>query len=198
MTNRKKIRRSLQAVITMLALCGVVFAHAQESVGGNVGSSDYFVGPEDVLEISVWKEESLKREVLIRPDGKLSFPLIGDIQAAGKTPDQLRREIAEWLGKYIPEPIVTVVVIKVASYNIYVLGQVKKAGRYTVGHSLNVIQALALAGGLTPYAAENNIKILRRNDGKEVAIPFEYAAINKGQKLEQNIILKSGDVVMVP
>ena len=188
----------MQVVITMLALCGVVFAHAQESVGGNVGSSGYFVGPEDVLEISVWKEESLKREVLIRPDGKLSFPLIGDIQAAGKTPDQLRREIAEWLGKYIPEPIVTVVVIKVAAYKIYVLGQVKKAGQYTVGHRLNVIQALALAGGLTPYAAENDIKILRRNDGKEVAIPFEYAAINEGHKLEQNIILKSGDVVMVP
>ena len=188
----------MQVLITMLALCGVVFAHAQESDGGNVGSSGYFVGPEDVLEISVWKEESLKREVLIRPDGKLSFPLIGDIQAAGKTPDQLRREIAEWLGKYIPEPIVTVVVIKVAAYKIYVLGQVKKAGEYTVGHPLNVIQALALAGGLTPYAAENNIKILRRNDGKEVAIPFEYADVNKGRKLEQNIILKSGDVVMVP
>ena len=173
-------------------------ASAQEPVSGSVNAAGYSIGPEDVLEISVWKEEGLQSEVLVRPDGKISFPLVGDIQAEGKTPEQLRHEIAGWLRKYIPDPVVTVLVKKIAAYKIYVLGQINKPGQYTVGIYLDVMQALALAGGLNPYAAENDIRIIRRQGDKEIVIPFEYSEVKKGRNLGQNIILKSGDVVVVP
>lgn len=173
-------------------------ASAAEPASGSVIAAGYSIGPEDVLEISVWKEEGLQSEVLVRPDGKISFPLVGDIQAEGKTPEQLRHEIAGWLKKYIPDPVVTVLVKKIAAYKIYILGQVNKAGQYTVGMYLDVMQALALAGGLNPYASENNIQILRRQGDKEIVIPFEYSEVKKGRHLEQNIILKTGDVVVVP
>ncbi len=171
---------------------------AAQGAGGDVGPAGYWVGPQDELEISVWKEDDLSKTVLVRPDGKFSFPLIGDIQAGGKTPEQIRREITEWLTKYIPDPVVTVIVTKVAALKIYLIGEVKKAGEYTIGRQMDVIQALALAGGLTAFASENDIKILRRQDGKSIIIPFEYGAFKKGKKLEQNILLKSGDVVLVP
>lgn len=172
---------------------------AQESVSeGNVVDAEYLLGPEDVLEISVWKEENLQREVLVRPDGKISFPLVGDIQAEGKTPEQLRHEIATWLRKYIPDPVVTVLVKKIASYKIYVLGQINKPGQYTVGIYLDVMQALALAGGLNAFAAENDIQILRRRGDQDKVIPFRYSEVKKGRNMAQNIILKSGDVVVVP
>ena len=173
-------------------------ASAQEPVSGSVNAAGYSIGPEDVLEISVWKEEGLQSEVLVRPDGKISFPLVGDIQAEGKTPEQLRHEIAGWLRKYIPDPVVTVLVKKIAAYKIYVLGQINKPGQYTVGIYLDVMQALALAGGLNPYAAENDIRIIRRQGDKEIVIPFEYSEVKKGRNLGQNIILKTGDVVVVP
>ncbi len=169
-----------------------------EMAGGDVGPAGYLVGPQDTLDISVWKEEDLSLTALVRPDGKITFPLIGDIQAGGKTPDQIRREITEWLRKYIPDPVVTVIVSKVAALKIYLIGEIKKAGEYTVGRRMDVIQALALAGGLTSFASENDIKILRRRDGRTTIIPFEYGAFKKGKKLEQNILLKSGDVVLVP
>ncbi|MCC6208478.1 MAG: SLBB domain-containing protein, partial [Gammaproteobacteria bacterium] len=112
--------------------------------------------------------------------------------------EEIQKEITQRLKKYIPEPVVTVVVEKVASYKIYVIGEVKNSGQYQVGHYLDVVQALALAGGLTAYAAENKIKILRRENGAEIAIPFEYAKVKSGADLKQNIILRRGDVVVVP
>ncbi|MGH8532228.1 MAG: polysaccharide biosynthesis/export family protein [Gammaproteobacteria bacterium] len=160
--------------------------------------ADYLIGPEDVLEISVWREEGLEREVLVRPDGKLSFPLAGDVQAAGRTPIQIQRDIISKLEKYIPNPIVTVTVKTIGGNKIYVIGQVKTPGSYVVGRYIDVIQALTLAGGLTPFAAENDIKVIRRQGAKEIVFPFEYAEVKKGDHLEQNIFLKGGDVVVVP
>ncbi len=183
-------------VLVFLSVGSALFV--QNSVAGSVEGAKYLIGPEDLLEISVWKEESLQRDVLVRPDGKLSFPLIGDIHASGKTPDQLRAEIAGWLKKYIPDPVVTVLVTKVASYKVYVIGQVSKSGQYTVGRYLDVMQVLALAGGLTPFASESNIKIFRRQNGQEQVIDFDFAQVKKGRSLEQNIILQRGDVVVVP
>lgn len=191
----KFFQRSSVLVIFILATSSIT---VQLSAAETITSSGYLLGPEDVLEISVWKEESLQREVLVRPDGKISFPLVGDVHAEGKTPEQLRHEIAGWLKKYIPDPVVTILVTKVAGYKIYVIGQVKKAGQYAVGQYLDVLQALALAGGLTPFAAEGKIKIIRRESGTETVIPFDFSEVKKGQKLEQNIILRSGDVVVVP
>lgn len=158
----------------------------------------YQIGPEDVLAISVWKEDGLKVEALVRPDGGLSFPLIGDIQAAGKTTVQLREEIAKKLEKFIPDPVVSVGLMKVVGNKIYVIGKVSRPGEFPAGRYISVIQALTVAGGLTPFAAENDIKILRKENGKDVVFPFQYSSVKKGENLEQNIQLKGGDVVVVP
>lgn len=158
----------------------------------------YLIGPEDTLDISVWREEGLQREVLVRPDGMISFPLAGDVMAAGRTADQVSQDIRKRLSKYIPDPVVSVSVTKVAGYKIYVLGEVAKPGEFTVGRYVDVMQALTLAGGLTPYASENGIRILRREGGKEVVLPFQYSAVRSGSGAGQNIMLRSGDVVVVP
>jgi len=158
----------------------------------------YQIGPEDVLEISVWKEDGLKKEVLVRPDGGISFPLIGEIHAMGKTEGQLQKEITQRLNKFIPDPVVSVSVIKVAGNKIYVIGKVNKPGDYTTGRYVDVLQALSMAGGLTPFAAENSIKVLRKEGGKDLVFQFRYAQVKNSENLEQNIQLKGGDVVVVP
>ena len=158
----------------------------------------YKIGPQDMLEISVWKEEGLKKEVLVRPDGGLSFPLVGDIHAAGKTAAQLQQEITQKLEKYMPDPVVSVALLKVLSNTVYVIGKVNKPGDYVAGRYVDVLQALSMAGGLTPFAAESDIKVLRRENGVEVALPFQYSKVKKGERLDQNILLKGGDVVVVP
>ncbi|MFY4729357.1 polysaccharide biosynthesis/export family protein [Nitrospira sp. BLG_2] len=158
----------------------------------------YRLGPEDVMLISVWKDEQLTREVVVRPDGMFSFPLIGDIQAEERTLDDIRADLAKRLTKYIPNPNVSIAVTKVMSYKIYVIGRVNKPGEYLIGHYTDVLQALSLAGGLTPFAAENDIKIMRRVKGAQQSISFRYGDIRKGRNLEQNILLQRGDVVMVP
>lgn len=158
----------------------------------------YFLGPEDVLFISVWKDEHLTREVVVRPDGMISFPLVGDMAAEGRTVEDLRSELVRRLIKYIPNVNVTVAVLKVLSHKVYVVGRVTKPGEYLVGHYTDVLQALSLAGGLTPFAAENDIKIIRRTRGQQQMFLFRYSDVRKGIELEQNILLQRGDVVMVP
>lgn len=161
-------------------------------------SPGYKIGPEDVLHISVWKEEELDREVLVRPDGGISFPLAGNMQAAGKTTEDLTTEITRRIQRYIPDAVVTVTVSKVSGYDIFVIGKVNKPGQFTLGQYVDVLQALTLAGGLTPFASEDNIRIQRRENGQLKVYPFEYSEIKKGRNLDQNIILNSGDVVVVP
>ena len=148
--------------------------------------------------ISVWKDEHLTREVVVRPDGMISFPLIGDVAATGHTVEDLRLEITKRLARYIPNPHVSVSALKLNSYKIYVMGRVNKPGEYLVGHYTDVLQALSLAGGLTPFASENDIKIIRRDTGEERVFGFRYGDIQKGRDLKQNILLQRGDVVMVP
>jgi len=164
----------------------------------DASDTGYQVGPEDMLDISVWKEEGLKKEVLVRPDGGLSFPLAGDFHVAGLTADQIRKEIAHRLEKYIPDPVVSVSVLKAANYKVYVTGRVNKPGEFSVGQAIDVLQAISMAGGLTPFAVENEIKIIRKVNGRPIAIPFEYAKVQRGQALDQIITLKSGDTVVVP
>lgn len=174
-------------------------AQTSEPVKADVEvDSGYQIGPEDVLAISVWKEEGLKVEALVRPDGGLSFPLIGDIQAAGKTAVQLREEITRKLEKFIPDPVVSISLLKVAGNKIYVIGKVNRPGEFPAGRYIDVLQALSMAGGLTPFAAENDIKVLRKEGGKDVVFPFRYSDVKNGENLEQNVRLKGGDVVVVP
>jgi len=160
--------------------------------------STYRVGPEDTLEISVWREDTLKKEVLVRPDGGMSYPLIGDVQAAGKTVHEIREEITKRLERFIPDAVVSVAVLKVGSQRIYVIGRVNKPGEYPIGRYVDVLQALSMAGGLTPFADSNDIRVMRREGDRQVVLPFEYARVVRGQKLEQNIQLRGGDVVVVP
>jgi len=158
----------------------------------------YLMGAEDVLEISVWKEEGLQKEILVRPDGAISFPLVGDILVEGKSIEQLRIELTEKLGDFIANPVVNVSVLNVGSNQIYVIGKVNNPGVFAAGSYLDTMQALSLAGGMTPFADTGKIKIFRRIEGKMTAINFDYNDYIKGKRLSENIILMNGDVVAVP
>src|SRR5262245_35095764 len=160
--------------------------------------SGYRLGAEDVMLISVWKDEHLTKEVVVRPDGMFSFPLVGDVQAEDRTIEEIRVELVKKLHKYVPNPHVSVAILKVMSYKVYVVGRVNKPGEYLIGHYTDVLQALSLAGGLTPFAAENDIKVIRRVKGQQQVFPFRYSAVRKGKDMEDNILLQRGDVVMVP
>jgi polysaccharide export outer membrane protein len=201
--DRTFVRLVLASLVAVGTMLGAATAKAQSAVGATSPAaepdqSSYRVGPEDVLEISVWREDALKKEVLVRPDGGLSYPLIGEVQAAGKTVNEIRAEIAKRLEKFIPEPAVSVSLLKVGSQRVYVLGKVTKPGEFAVGRYVDVLQALSMAGGLTQFAESNEIRVMRREGERQIVLPFEYARVIRGQKLEQNIQLRGGDVVVVP
>lgn len=184
----------ISALFFMLLLAGLSpMAFAQATPG-----LEYRIGPEDVLHISVWKEEDLDRKVLVRPDGGVSFPLAGDIQVSGRTPLEVQDEIRSRLQRYVPDAEVTVSVDKISGYTVFVLGEVEEPGQFTLGRYVDVVQALTLAGGFTPYANNRNIQILRRQDGREVTFSFDFRDVSRGRNLKQNIILQSGDVVLIP
>ena len=164
----------------------------------NENLETYLIGPEDILNISVWKNEDLNHEVVVRPDGKISFPLIGDIQAGGRAPEELRLEIARRLNKFIPDPVVTVMVLKINSNKIYVIGNVLRPGEFVLGRKINVLQALSMAGGLNDFASSKDIIIIRTIEKRQITIPFNYKEITKGKDTAQNIYLQTGDVILVP
>jgi len=169
------------------------------SVVASADDVGYALNAGDVLQVSVWKETELTREVLVRPDGKISFPLVGDIKAAGTTPENVQAALAERLQKYIPDPVVTVSLGAANGNKVYVLGKVTHPGEYVMARPLDVMQVLAMAGGLNTFASENKVLILRRDTaGKQEAIPFRYAAVQNGEELQSNIMLVSGDIVVVP
>jgi len=162
------------------------------------GDELYSINPGDVLSVSVWKEEDLNQEVIVRPDGYISFPLVGEAKAAGSSIEALRKLIAQRITKYIPDPVVTVSVRQLSGNKVYVIGKVNKPGEFVVLRNVDVMQALSMAGGTSTYAALNKIKILRRENGKLRSISFEYGEVEKGNRLDQNIVLQAGDVVVVP
>ena len=176
----------------------IVSAADEKFTGASSNPDEYRIGPEDVLDISVWKEEELQREVLVRPDGGISFPLAGDVQVEGKTPLEVEQDITARVQKYIPEAVVTVSVKKVSGYTIFVNGKVKSPGKFVIGRYMDVMQAITLAGGLDTFADEDKIKVIRRQNGKQVVHKFKYNEVKKGNNLDQNIILQSGDVIVVP
>lgn len=160
--------------------------------------SEYKVQPGDALTISVWKEPDLTGDVVVHPDGTFSVPLIGAIQASNRTIEDIQRDAVKNLSKYIPEPVVTIGLKASVGKQIYVLGQVNAPGVFTINKSTDVMQALSLAQGMTSFASANKIRILRRKEGQQVAIGFRYGDVEKGNNLEQNIILQDGDTVVVP
>jgi polysaccharide biosynthesis/export protein len=159
---------------------------------------DYKIGPGDVLRIDVWKEPDISRQTPVRPDGKISLPLLNDVQAGGLTTMQLTVSVTEGLKKFITNPQVTVGLVEINSRRIYVNGEVLRAGAFPLLPNMTVLQALSSAGGFTQFARTKNIYVLRTEDGKQVKYPFNYKEAINGKKPEQNIVLKSGDVIVVP
>jgi polysaccharide biosynthesis/export protein len=159
---------------------------------------NYIIGPQDVLDIDVWKEAELTRDVPVRPDGKISLPLLNDVQAAGLTPTQLSEELTTELKKFITDPQVTVIVTQINSQRVYILGEMTRPGAYPLLPGMTVLQALSSAGGFTQFANLKKIYVLRTEDGKQVKFPFNYKEVVKGNHAEQNIVLKAGDQIVVP
>jgi polysaccharide biosynthesis/export protein len=160
--------------------------------------ADYQIGPDDVLTITFWREKDLSTEVVVRPDGKISLPLLNEMPAAGLTPEQLRKQIMEAANKFIEDPTASVVVKAVNSRKVFITGQVLKPGMYSLPADMTVLQLISIAGGLQEYADQENISIVRMENDKQTAYRFNYQDVLKRRNLKQNIELKPGDTVVVP
>jgi len=200
------MRRALQVLIALIALPAFILlpAFAQEkkdavqAAAALKSGQEYKIGSGDVVQIMTWKEPDFSRdELLVRIDGKVTFPLLGDIQAAGHTPADLKTEIETRLKEYVDNPIVTVTIRNPGSQKFYILGEVNKTGEYDLKKELRVLQAFALAGGFTEWA-KKEIMLLRYEDGKEKVIRINYKNISRGEDLSQNIELKANDTIIVP
>jgi len=182
----------LLALLLPVMLAGLLGTSAPAMAEG------YRINAGDVLQITVWKEEGLDREVLVVPDGSITFPLVGEIMAQGKTSEQLRQDLEKAISPMIRDSRITVSVKAALGNTVSVIGQVLKPGDVILGHSATVMQALSMAGGLSPYASEGRILILRQEGDKSISIPFPYADVAKGESLASNIVLRPGDVIVVP
>ena len=198
--NRTQSRGRFGALLLATLLAAGFGAHAEGPAPSAPGATDsYRLQPGDLLEISVWKEETLRREVLVRSDGGLSFPLAGELSVSGLTPDDVRHELESRLGKFIPDVTVSVAVQQINGNQVFVVGRVNRPGVYKFDRPVDVMQALSLAGGATEFAGVDSIRILRRTaDGGQRTFDFAYSDVARGRHLEQNIVLKSGDTVVVP
>jgi polysaccharide export outer membrane protein len=165
---------------------------------GAKNDPDYIIGPEDVLDVSVWKEAELTRTLPVRPDGKISMPLLNDVQAAGLTPNRLAQSLTEKLKKYLTAPQVTVMVSQINSQRVYVIGEVTRPGAYPMLPGMNILQAISSAGGLTQFANAKKIFLLRTVNQSQNKYPFNYKDVLDGKKPEENLQLKAGDTVVVP
>jgi len=187
-------KRTKWLPLMLLMLCG--HAWADDPAAATIG---YQLQPGDILSVDVWKEVDLKGdETLIRPDGGISFPLAGDLQAAGHTVAELTAMLETRIRKFVPDAVVTVSVKTANGNRVYVIGKVNHAGDFPLNRPIDVMQAISLAGGATPFADTNAIRVLRREGNRETAFPFRYRDVERGRKLEQNILLQSGDTVVVP
>ena len=198
MTIKSTVFRS---IVYFFLLTSILPVMAQTDINADIQKSavaTYRIGPGDILNISVWKEEGMQLEVLVRPDGEITFPLAGEIRAGGLSTKELSDELVKKLKKYIPSPSVTVSVLKSVSNKIYVIGKVNRPGEFVATGYMDVLQALTMAGGLTPYADSDDIKIIRRTDTGSKIKSFDYDDVISGDRLDMNIILQAGDTVVVP
>ena len=193
----RKTEGSLFLIAAMVFVCNVL--GPQTCLGQSTQETPpYLIGPNDILSIFVWKEPELTREVTVMPDGRITFPLAGEISAQGQTVSQLKKSVTQRLEKYITAPEVTVIIRESRSQTIYTLGKILRPGPYPLAPNMTVLQALSSAGGFAEWADPKNILIVRREAGKEVQIPFNYKELTSGQNLGQNILLKPGDTIVVP
>jgi polysaccharide biosynthesis/export protein len=199
------------AVMLLAALTGTQAAAGQDPLGtpsparSAAGApvsapvaAGYVIGPEDVLDIQFWKEKDLSGEVVVRPDGKISTPLLNDVQAAGLTPDELRTRLVAEASKILETPAATVIVKQINSRKAFVVGEVQKPGPYSIASPTTVLQLLATAGGLREYAKGDRILVLRNENGAQLRLKFDYDKVLSGKGLAQNIELRPGDTVVVP
>jgi polysaccharide biosynthesis/export protein len=180
------------------AMACVIIVALAFATGAIAQDANYTVKPGDLLSISVWKEPELQKETLVRPDGAFSYPLVGEVDAKGKTVADLNKTLAQKLAKYISDPVVTVSIQEIKGNKVYVIGQVTKPGEYIMNPSVDVMQALSMAGGTTPFASLGDIVVLRRGPSGKQSLPFRYNDVVKGRRMDQNIDLQAGDVVVVP
>ena len=171
---------------------------AAAAAKGVATPADYVIGPDDQLSILFWRDKDLSGDVTVRPDGKISVPLLNDVQAAGLTPDQLREKLEDAAKKFIDDPNATVVVKQINSLRVFITGQVAKPGPYALTSPTTVLQLISTAGGLNEYAKSKDIMITRTENGRQIALKFNYRDVIKGKNLKQNIVLKSGDTIIVP
>jgi polysaccharide export outer membrane protein len=204
---------TFQLCLAILALLATTSAAARQSasaagtpsapaagVAGQSAQTDpsYVIGAQDVLDISVWKDQELTRTVPVRPDGKISLPLLNDIQAAGLTPNDLKNQITESLKKFMTDPIVTVIVSQINSQRVYVTGEVAHAGAMPLLPQMTILQALSSSGGFTQFANVKKIYMFRMVNGKQVNFPFNYKDVIHGKNTNENVVLKPGDTIVVP
>jgi polysaccharide export outer membrane protein len=192
------MKRTAWMLVAVVLICFYSLAVFAQEKTATAPVVDYVIGPGDVLDISVWKEQALTKLVTVLPDGKISFPLVGSIMAGGKTLDQFSKELEQRLSRFVPDLNLSVLVHQVNSMMVYIIGRVNNPGRFILNSNIDVMQALAMAGGLTPFAEQGNVKIFRETkDGKKI-FEFDYDDVAEGKKLKQNIMLKRGDLIVVP
>ena len=201
-------RKCLFAVLAVLTWASVLRAQGnttaakaddtQKPAVAATSDASYKIGPQDVLRIDVWKEPDISRTIPVRPDGKISLPLLNDVQAAGLTAMELAVSLRDSLSKYLTSPQVTVTVTEINSRRVYITGEVTRPGAIPLLPNMTALQALTTAGGFTQFARTKSIYILRTEGGKQVKLPFNYKEVVKGKLAEQNILLQSGDTIVVP
>jgi polysaccharide export outer membrane protein len=197
----KLVGRVLVALVVVSAIglpCASIGQTATRYTATASTSEEYRVQPGDMLYISVWREETLQREVMVQPDGAIRFPLAGEVKAAGHTLAEIEAQLSKQLSKFIPDPVLSVSLLQSLGNRIYVVGRVNNPGEHALTGTINVMQAIALAGGMTPFAKKSKIKILRGQKGKQKTLMFNYKEVEKGENLRQNITLFPGDTVIVP
>jgi len=203
------IRNSIRCLLFLIIACGIgafnqsmaadtTEASPIETKKEIVSDPSYIIGPMDVLEIQVWKEPDFSRQVLVRPDGKITLPLVGDILASGMNTMGLKALLSEKLEDFVSKPEVTVIVLESRSKNFYIIGKINRPGTYPLNPDMTVLQAISVAGGLAEWADKDSIRIIRRSGGKDEILPFDYDKVISGKSLEQNILLKPNDTIIVP
>lgn len=207
------LSRATRLVLVFLAMAAALPAHAQSQAPAPPLVSPttatpvappleippgYTIGPDDVLNVMFWRDKEMTADVVVRPDGRITLPLVNDVVAVGLTPEQLRDRIKAEASRFVEEPSVTVVVKQINSRRVFITGMVGKPGAYPMTKAITVLQLISLAGGLDEYANTKNIMIMRRENGQQVALKFNYNDVRKGKNLKQNIELQAGDTVVVP
>ena len=192
------VARSNSIFVALIVLIGLILSPGPAMAQAPAQDSSYKIGPNDVLTIFVWKETELSRDVTVMPDGKITYPLIGEITAQGQTASELKKAITDKLQNFVTAPEVTVIVRESRSQVVYAIGKLTRPGPIALAPGMTVMQALSAAGGFTEWADQKNILIVRREGGKETQLRFNFKEFTSGENLEQNILLKPGDTIVVP